>query len=195
MTGGEPDAFGSPYRLLAGAVVPRPIGWVSTRSVEGVDNLAPYSFFNVVAVDPPVLMFAPVGTGEDLKDTPTNVLDTEEFVVNVVTGDLAEAMNETAATLPQGESEFDRAGLERGESVEVEAPRVAAAKVAFECELYDAIEIGGSLLVLGEVVYAHVDDEVLTDGKMDTEKLDAVGRLSGNEYATTRDRFTLVRPP
>ena len=195
MTGGEPDAFGSPYRLLAGAVVPRPIAWVSSRSAEGTDNLAPYSFFNVAATDPPVLMFSPVGTDEELKDTPTNVLDTEEFVVNVVTRDLAEAMNETAATLPRGESEFDRAGLERGESVKVDPPRVAAAKVSFECELYDTLRVGRSLMILGEVVYAHVADDVLTDGKMDTDKLDAVGRLSGGGYATTGERFTLERPP
>ena len=195
MTGGEPDAFGSPYRLLAGAVIPRPIAWVSSRSADGTDNLAPYSFFNVAAVDPPVLMFSPVGTGENLKDTPTNVLDTEEFVVNLVTHDLVAAMNETAATLPRGESEFDRVGLERGESVKVDPPRVAEARVSFECTLYDAIEIGGSLMILGEVVYAHVADDALTDGKIDTEKLDAVGRLSGSAYATTRERFTLERPP
>lgn len=190
---GTPDEFG-PYRLLAGGVVPRPIAWVSSRSTDGVDNLAPYSFFNVVAYDPPVVMFAPVGTGENLKDTPQNVLDTEAFVVNVVTADLAEAMNATSATVPEGESEFDHAGLDAVEATEVDAARVADAKVAFECRLYDVIEVGKSTMVLGEVVYAHVDDEVTTDGKLDVTKLDAVGRLSGSYYATTRDRFSLERP-
>jgi flavin reductase (DIM6/NTAB) family NADH-FMN oxidoreductase RutF len=190
---GTPDEFG-PYRLLAGGVVPRPIAWVSSRSTDGVDNLAPYSFFNVVAYDPPVVMFAPVGTGENLKDTPGNILDTEEFVVNVVTADLAEAMNATSATVPEGESEFDHADLDAVEATEVDAARVADAKVAFECRLYDAIEVGESTMVLGEVVYAHVDDEVTTDGKLDVTKLDAVGRLSGSYYATTRDRFSLERP-
>ncbi|WP_101297739.1 flavin reductase family protein [Halegenticoccus soli] len=191
---GEPSEFGA-YRLLAGAVVPRPIAWVSSRSGDGVDNLAPYSFFNVVAVDPPVLMFAPVGTGEDLKDTPRNVLDTEEFVVNVVTADLAEAMNATSATLAAGESEFDHAGLEKADAERVDAARVADARVAFECRLYDAIEVGGSTMILGEVVYAHVDDDVATAGALDVTKLDAVGRLSGSYYATTRDRFAMERPP
>ncbi|MFC4356442.1 flavin reductase family protein [Halobium salinum] len=190
---GTPDEFGA-YRLLAGSVVPRPIAWVSTRSPDGVDNLAPYSFFNVVAYDPPVVMFAPVGVGDDLKDSPRNAIETEEFVVNVVTRDLAEAMNETSATLPHGESEFDHAGLDRAESVAVDPPRVAAAKVAFECELYETLEVGTSTMVLGEVVYAHVADETTTDGKLDVEKLDAVGRLSGSLYATTRERFALERP-
>jgi flavin reductase (DIM6/NTAB) family NADH-FMN oxidoreductase RutF len=190
---GKPEEFGA-YRLLAGGVVPRPIAWVSTRSAAGVNNLAPYSFFNVVAYDPPVVMFAPVGVGDDLKDTPRNAIDSGEFVVNVVTHELAEAMNATSATLPHGESEFDHAGITPSDSVTVDAPRVADAKVAFECELYDTVEVGSSTMVLGEVVYAHVADEVTTDGKLDVKKVDAVGRLSGSHYATTRERFSLERP-
>lgn len=186
------EELDSAYRLLAGSVIPRPIAWVSTRGEVG-ENLAPYSFFNVVSVAPPVVMFAPVGTGEELKDTPRNILDTEEFVVNVVTMELVEAMNATSATVEK--SEFDHAGLKRAEGVRVDAPRVADAKVAFECELYDFVEIGRSAMVLGEVVYAHVADEATTDGKVDVTKLDAVGRLSGSYYASTRDRFSMERPP
>ncbi|WP_148413554.1 flavin reductase family protein [Haloferax sp. KTX1] len=190
---GAPDAFGSPYRLLSGAVVPRPIAWVSTRG-DDADNLAPYSFFTVASVDPPVVVFAPVGRASSLKDTPRNAVSRGEFVVNVVTRDVVEAMNETAATVPPGVDEFDHAGIEKAEAVRVDAPRVADAKVAFECSLYDSMEVGSSTLVLGEVVHAHVADAVLTDGKLDTTKLDAVGRLAGSEYATTDDRFDLVRP-
>ncbi|GKZ13981.1 flavin reductase [Haladaptatus sp. T7] len=191
----NPETVGSLYRTLAGAVVPRPIAWVSTRSPDGVDNLAPYSFFNVVSVAPPVVMFSPVDGEDGLKDTPTNVRETEEFVVNVVTEPLAEAMNETSATLPHGESEFDRAGLDRAESTAVDAPRVADSPVAFECSLYDMVDIGASTMVLGEVEWVHVDDDVTTDGKLDVNKIDAVGRLAGSLYARTDDRFSLERPP
>ena len=191
----EPDEVGSMYRTMAGAVIPRPIAWVSTTGPNGVDNLAPFSFFNVVSVAPPVVMFAPVDAPDGLKDTARNVRETEEFVVNVVTMDLAEAMNETSATVPTEVSEFDHADLERADSVRVGPPRVADADVAFECELYDFVEIGSSSLVLGEIVYVHVDDEVTRDGKLDVNELDAVGRLSGSLYATTRDRFSMERPP
>ncbi len=190
---GPPDAFGSPYRLLSTAVTPRPIGWISTTSETGVDNLAPYSFFNAVATDPPVVMFAPVGTPE-LKDTPRNVRSSEQFVVNIVTRELLEAMNATSATLPADESEFDHADIERADSVTVDPPRVSAAKAAFECELYDWLEIGRSVLILGEVVHAHVDDSLLTDGNIDIEKLQTVGRLAGNQYATTDSRLSVERP-
>ncbi len=190
---GSPTDFGSAYRLLSTAVTPRPIGWISSRSTEGVDNLAPYSFFNVVAIDPPVVMFAPVGSSE-LKDTPRNVLDTEEFVVNIVTRDMVDQMNATSATLPAGESEFDHVEIERAPSVVVSPPRVAAAKVAFECELSEWIEIGGSVMILGEVVHAHVADELLTAGQIDIDELDTVGRLAGSQYATTADRLSIDRP-
>ena len=191
---GAPDAFGSSYRLLSTAITPRPVGWISTTSTDGVDNLAPYSFCNVVAVDPPVVMFAPVGR-DDLKNTPQNVADTEEFVLNTVTHDIVEEMNATSATLPAEESEFDHVGIDRAESVVVNPPRVAAASVALECELYDWIEVGDSVLILGEVVHAHVDEAVLTDDKIDIDALDTVGRLAGNYYAATQDRFELERPP
>jgi flavin reductase (DIM6/NTAB) family NADH-FMN oxidoreductase RutF len=186
----------SMYRTMTGAVVPRPIGWISTTSEDGVDNLAPYSFFNVVSVSPPVVMFAPVDGGDPdgLKDTARNVLDTEEFVVNVVTDDLAETMNATSATLGPEESEFDHAGLERAPSEKITPPRVADAAITFECELYEYHDIGISKLILGEIVLAHVDEEVTTDGKLDVEKVDAVGRLAGNWYAHTDERFRLERP-
>ena len=186
---------GSLYRILSSAVVPRPIAWVSTTSAEGVDNLAPYSFFTVASVDPPIVLFAPVDAPDGLKDTPRNVRETGEFVINLVTMELAEAMNETSATLPPEGSEFDHAGLERAPSVVVSPPRVADAQVALECTLHDLLDVGGSTLVLGEVRYVHLDGSVTTDGKLDVRNVDAVGRLAGSFYATTRDRFAMQRPP
>ncbi|WP_254763573.1 flavin reductase family protein [Natrinema marinum] len=189
------DHDGSLYRILSSAVVPRPIAWVSTTSDDGVDNLAPYSFFTVASVAPPVLLFAPVDGADGLKDTPRNARDTGEFVVNLVTEELAEAMNETSATLPAGESEFDHADLERAESAAVEPPRVAGAKVAFECDLHDLIDVGGSTLVLGEVRHVHLDESVTSDRKIDIDEIDAVGRLAGSRYARLGDRFSIERPP
>lgn len=190
-----PEEVGSMYRTLAGGVVPRPIAWVSTTSPEGIDNLAPFSFFNVVSIAPPILLFAPVDEPAGLKDTAHNVRETGEFVVNVVTESVAESMNETSASVPSEVSEFDHAGVERGDSVRVAPPRVADADVAFECSIYDFLDVGRSSLILGEVVYVHVDDEVTTAGKLDVNKLDAVGRLSGSLYTSTRDRFSMERPP
>ncbi|MFC3478516.1 flavin reductase family protein [Halobacterium litoreum] len=179
------------YRTLSGAMVPRPIAWVSSVSEDGHDNLAPFSFSTVAAIDPPTLLFAPT----DLeKDTPRNVRETGEFVVNVVTEDVVEAMNETSATCPPDVSEFDHAGVERADSRKIDAPRVAESPVNFECRLADTVEVGSSVLVLGEVVWVHADDDVTTDGKLDTNKLDAVGRMAGSEYAYTRERFSLERP-
>ncbi|SNR31969.1 flavin reductase family protein [Halorubrum vacuolatum] len=194
MRSGDPDAFGSPYRLLSTAVTPRPIAWVSSRGPAG-ENLAPYSFYTVAAVDPPTLLFAPVATAAAPKDTLANAVATEAFVVNVVTRDLVEEMNASSATLEPEESEFDHAGVTPVEAVHVDAPRVAEASVSMECHLTEAIEIGGSTVVVGEVVYAHVDDDVLADGKIDIDRLETVGRLAGNRYASTEDRFTIERPP
>ncbi|WP_159901565.1 flavin reductase family protein [Salinirussus salinus] len=188
----------SMYRTLTGTVVPRPIGWVSTTGPDGTDNLAPYSFFTVASVDPPVLLFSTVARPdrpEGLSDTARNARETGEFVLNVVTEPFAEAMNETSATLPPGDSEFDHAGLERAASTAVEPPRVAGVEAAYECQLYDTVEVGSNTLVLGEVVYAHLSDGILTDeGKVDVDEVAAVGRLAGSGYCYTRERFRMERP-
>lgn len=185
---------GSLYRVLSSVVVPRPIAWVSTTGEDGVDNLAPYSFFTVAAIDPPTVLFAPVDGANGLKDTPQNIEDTGEFVINLVTDGLTEAMNATSATLEPGESEFDHAGIERAPSTVVTPPRVAASKAAFECTLEDLIDVGRSTLVLGRVRYVHLEESATTDGKIDIEHVDAIGRLAGSWYTKTDDRFALERP-
>lgn len=208
MRSASPGEFGSAYRLLSAAVTPRPIAWVSSRSPDGHDNLAPYSFFNVVSIDPPILMFSPVGRAPDgLKDTARNILgeagtddqDTgdaaaSEFVVQLASVELVEEMNASSATLDHEDSEFDHAGVTPIEADEVDAARVAEAPVAFECVLYDAHGVGSSTMILGEVVRAHVDEELLTDGKFDITEYDPLGRLSGGLYCDTRNRFEIERP-
>lgn len=172
------------YRLVTSTVVPRPIGWISTCDEDGTDNLAPYSSFNYVSHKPAILMFTAGLKGDDeLKDTPRNAIDTGEFVYNLVTRPVAEQMNQTGDSLPSGQSEFDAANVERAESATVAPPRVAAADVSFECELYDTYQFDhGRVMVMGEVTHVHLNDSVLTDGQIDARNVDAVGRLGGPLY-------------
>ncbi|WP_129113824.1 flavin reductase family protein [Halegenticoccus tardaugens] len=180
-------------RIIKSAVTPRPIAWVSTVSEDGVDNLAPYSSYNYVSSSHPVVLFnAQYRENGELKDSARNALNTGEFVVNVVTEQLARQMDQTSATLPPEESEFDFAEVERAKSRRVSPPRVADAVVSMECNLYDSIEIYDKLMVLGEVEYFHISEDVLTDGKIDMKKLDVVGRLGG-PYYTAVDRLELTR--
>ncbi len=196
----EQNSVRGVYELLISAVVPRPIAWVSTRSSDGVDNLAPYSFFNVFSAAPPILGFAPglkrvPGSGEFvLKDTLKNVIDTEEFVVNIVSADLAQKMVQSSANYAADESEFDATKLARQASLKVKAARVAEAKVSMECKLFQIIDFGASRLVLGRIVCIHVDDAIIHEGQIDIEKLQPVARLGGDLYAEIRDSYSIARP-
>ena len=188
------------YPWIIRCVAPRPIAWVSTISREGVANLAPFSFFTAISSVPPTLCFVP-GRREDTggkKDTLLNIEATGDFVINVVTEDLAVAMNETATDFPHGVSEFDAAGLTPVPSERVKAPRLKESPVNFECERYEIVHIGpegagGGSLVIGRVVLLHVDESILTNGKVDYERYHPVGRLGGMDYAKMRDRFVMVR--
>jgi len=193
------------YKLMTGVVVPRPIAFVSTRSGRGVPNLAPFSFFNAVCAAPPVLLFAAAVREEDSarglgthKDTLLNVIATKEFVVNVVTEEIVERMNLTAAQVPPDVDEFALAGLTPVASEVVCAPRVAESPVQMECRLRQVVEISdelrGSTLVLGNVVRFHVREDLVENFRIDQERLAAVGRMAGSGYARTRDRFDLERP-
>jgi flavin reductase (DIM6/NTAB) family NADH-FMN oxidoreductase RutF len=185
------------YRILVGAVVPRPIAFVSTISPEGVHNLAPFSFFNVVCGDPPVVCFSPIWRNPP-KDTIVNIRATGEFVVNIVSEDFADRMNICSGEYPSSVDEFKMSGLTPVESVVVRAPRVRESHVNMECKLMQIVEVSarpmGGSLVIGEVVRFHVDDAVIDEFRIDADKLRAVGRMSGSDYTRTRDRFSLVRP-
>jgi flavin reductase (DIM6/NTAB) family NADH-FMN oxidoreductase RutF len=188
------------YGWMTSVIAPRPIAWVSTISADGRTNLAPFSFFQGVTSNPPTLMFVPVNDRHGQpKDTVRNIQQVPEFVVNVVPYALAEPMNATAATLPYGESEFEKYGIASTPSVRVRPPRVAAAPVAFECTLHQMVTVGEGPLaahvVFGRIHLVHVSDAVLgADGQVDPAKIDLIGRMSGELYCRTTDRFALKRP-
>ncbi|MBB1243522.1 flavin reductase family protein [Streptomyces durbertensis] len=177
------------YRLLTATVVPRPIAWVSTLSAEGVDNLAPHSFFTISSVTPPIVQFTSVGR----KDTLRNVEATGEFVVNLAPEPLLDAVNKTATDFPRATSEFDAVGVAREASARVKAPRVAASPVALECELHSTLLLGDSTVVFGRVVHIAVDDGVLEHGHPEITRLRPLTRLGKDEWGTAGDIRELGR--
>lgn len=180
-----------PYFLITSLVVPRPIAWVSTISASGTLNVAPHSYFNVISSNPWIVHFT--STGE--KDTLRNVRETGEFVVNLVTRELVDEMNFTSADFPPEESEFEWAGLEPAPSKHVAPPRVARARVAFECKVDDVVSKGNGHMVFGEVLVVHVDEELFVDGRVDPHLLRPVGRLGGALYTdASGDVFKVPRP-
>ena len=194
------------YGILLNSVAPRPIAWVSTISASGDLNLAPFSFFNAVCVDPPLLAFAPglrqpkqveAGHGE-AKDTLRNVRETREFVVNIVTYELREAMNLTSGEYDASVNEFELAKLTPEPSTIVRPPRVAESPVSFECKLHQILDFSprptSSSLVIGQIVSIHMSDAHLKDGKLDRNSLDLIGRMGGLQYTRTTQRFEMVRP-
>ena len=195
----DPKTFEGFNRVITGVVVPRPIAFVSTISPEGVLNVAPYSFFNVVSNNPAmVIISSSRHAGDKRKDTLANIENTGEFVVNIVVDDIAEAMNMTAAEYPAEDSEFDIAGLSPAPSDLVKPPRVAESPVNLECKLNQIIPLGEGDhehgLVIGEVVLVHVRDDIIDGHRINQQRLKPTGRLAGNMYCHTTDVFEMVRP-
>lgn len=202
------------YGTLLNAVAPRPIAWVSSLSASGEPNLAPFSFFNVVCVKPPLLAFAPGrrvprkataasagSAGESVgeqKDTLSNIRETKEFVVNIVTYELAEAMNQTSGEYDESINEFEVAMLVSAPSRIVRPRRVANSPVSFECKLHQILDFNpdpqGSSLVIGEIVSIHIGELYIKDGRLDRNSLDLIGRMGGIQYTRTSERFEMVRP-
>jgi flavin reductase (DIM6/NTAB) family NADH-FMN oxidoreductase RutF len=190
----------SVYKLLIGSVVPRPIAFVSTVNSEGAFNVAPFSFFTVASSNPPVLVFT-VGRRaipNPRKDTLRNITTTREFVVNIVSEEIGENMNLCAGDYPPEIDEFEVSGLTPIPSDLVKAPRVAESHINMECRLLYTIEMSGFVnggnLVLGEVVRFHIDDAYISNFRIDQDKLRAIGRMAGNTYTRTQDRFDMIRP-
>ena len=196
------------YKLMIGMIVPRPIAFVSTVDAAGIRNLAPFSYFTACSSNPPVVCFCTaVRTGpRPYKDTLLNVEATGEFVVNIVSEDIAAQMNLTSADVPPEIDEFELSGLTPIASDLVKPPRVAESNVQMECRLHQIVRVsdqpGGGILVLGEVLRFHVLESLFNDKmgdqnggyKIDPDKLNAVGRMGGPVYTRTRDRFEMQRP-
>lgn len=182
------------YKLLTNLVVPRPIAWVTTQSPGGIINLAPFSFFNAVCADPLYVIIS-IGLRDDggPKDTAENIRAGGEFVVNLVTEDLFDAMNISAADFPAGHSELAAAHLHTAPSVQVKPPRVAEAQASLECKLFSAQPLGANTLFIGEVVMFHVADHLLGP-RMHINNFAPLGRLgSPSVYCRTTDRFDVAR--
>lgn len=187
------------YKLLIGSIIPRPIALVTTESDDNVLNIAPFSFFNVVSSDPPILSIAVQRVNGEMKDTARNIIQNKEAVVHIVDTDNVRDANQTAALLSHEESELERTNFETVDSVEVSVKGLKQSKVRFEAVLYDdiVIEKDGqpiSDLLLLEVKYYHFDEGIYDDGYINKEKLKAVSRVAGNDYAEIGHTFTIERP-
>lgn len=193
------DGHGLPHNPFSAIVTPRPIGWISSRSADGVNNLAPYSFFNGIAYTPPQVMFASTGTKPDqdgTKDSIANILQTGVFCVNIVEYAAREAMNASSATLPKDEDEFAHAGLDAVECHTIGCARVAGAPAALECKLTQVVDLPGAAnrLVLGEVSGIHLRDDCLRDGRFDVLTYQPLSRLGYRDYTRVTEVFEMIRP-
>lgn len=196
------DHHGLPHSPFKSLIVPRPIGWASTISADGIVNLAPFSFFNGLADAPPMVMMACNGTvGEGRrKDTLSNIEETGEFVINLATEALKEAMNASSAMAPADVDEFDLAGLTPAPSEMVKPPRVAEAPAHLECTYLQTVSLPATNpeqpnnMVIGQVVGIHISDDVLTDGMVDTAKIRPLARLGYMEYTVVDNVFSMTRP-
>jgi flavin reductase (DIM6/NTAB) family NADH-FMN oxidoreductase RutF len=182
------------YKLISGLVVPRPIGWIGTRRLDGTNNLAPFSFFNVVSSSPPIVLFSGGRHADRPKDSVTLAETTGEFTVNIVSEDVAEAMSVTSGTFGPDDDEFAIAGLTAVPASQIDAPLVAESPANLECRVRQIIDLGeASRLVVGDVVAIHVEEDVLDGTRIDNDALRAVGRMAGSSYINTRARFELPR--
>ncbi|WNR47159.1 flavin reductase family protein [Paenibacillus roseipurpureus] len=188
------------YKLLIGSIIPRPIAFVTTLSKEGVLNAAPFSYFTIVTANPPMVAVSVQRKGGVRKDTSRNAVDSGEFVVHISDESYIDAINQTAAALPPDESEVALAGLTPAPSSRLAVPGIAEASIRMECVLEQAIPLGGTAdapaadLLIGRVVYMHIDDAIYEDGHIDPQKLMPVSRLAGSSYAKLGEMFAIDRP-
>ncbi|WP_341201030.1 flavin reductase family protein [Planomicrobium okeanokoites] len=182
------------YKLLVGTIIPRPIAFVTSKSEDGIVNAAPFSYFNIVSSNPPMLSVSVQRKGDDKKDTARNVLAGKEFVVHIVDEENVFEVNETAASLPPNESEIDVTKLTLVDSEEIDVPAVEQSKVRFECVLHQSIDLPNTDLLIGRIVRIHVDEAIYENGRINAEALKPVSRLAGTNYAKLGEMFSLKRP-
>ena len=200
LTPGTHLKAGLSHNPLKAIVSPRPIGWISSRGRNGSVNLAPYSYFNAIAEQPPMVMFSSAPSGNTSKDSLRNVMETKEFVVNIVSAALGDAMNISSGNFPYGTNEFTESGLAMADCETVTVPRVRAAPAALECRLWQAIElptledVAPSTIVLGTVTGIHIADDVIVDGKIDVTIYQPLARLGYMDYAKITTLFEMKRP-
>lgn len=193
------NGHGLSHNPFNAIVTPRPIGWISTRDAQGIDNLAPYSFFNAVAYVPPQVMFASTASKADqigTKDSVANIRETGVFCVNIVEYAMRDAMNATSATLGKEVDEFAHAGLDKAACETIACSRVALAPAALECKVTQILTLEGdeNYAVFGEVVGVHMRDDCVVDGRFDITTYHPLSRLGYRDYTVIRDLFTLSRP-
>lgn len=187
------------YKLLTGSVIPRPIGWISSISEHGINNLAPFSYFNAVGDDPPHVMFSTGRSNNTNKDTLNNVLATKQFVVNMVIEELTEQMNITAQAVHSDVDEFELAGVTPIPSLKIKPMRVKESPISFECELVHHYFLedhknGGACIIIGRIVMMHFDESVLMDNyKINLESYKPIARLAGSNYAKIGEIFSVKR--
>ena len=182
------------YKLLIGSVVPRPIAFVTSVSHAGVLNGAPFSYFSVVSSEPPLLSISIRKEGNEPKDTLRNILQKNEFVIHIVSKNYLEAVNQSSFQYPQSVSEIEVTGLTTIKSHRIDVMGVKEAKIRFECVLEQVVDLPGSVLVIGRVVYAHFDESVYHQGKILIDKLEPISRLAGSSYAMIGDIIELKKP-
>lgn len=192
-------AFSDNYKFLIGSILPRPIAVISTRNLDGSNNLAPFSFFTAVSAKPMIIAFCPMirTSTNHLKDTPINIFREKEFVVNIVSESIVEKINLTSTELPYGEDEFKLSGLTPIDSIAVKAKRIKESLIHFECIFRDSLSYGDTAgsgqIITGEVIRVHIAEEILENGRIITQKLQPVGRGAGNDYFRCHDTFELDR--
>lgn len=188
------------YKFLIGAVIPRPIAFITTKSEAGVINAAPFSFFNIVSSNPPMISVSIQRKQGQMKDTARNIKANGQFVVHMVDTNNVGKVNETAANLPPEESEVERVGFTVVNSTKIQVPGVKEAKIRLECELETALELGGDGenigcdLIIAKVVCYHIEESIYEAGRIDGDSLAAISRLAGNDYAKIGEKMTLERP-